>query len=272
MAAVGLSHLTRLRRLATRLRPFAVAKLRRFTYLIPVSLSRRVKRRAEVFFWKAELERYRRWYEGEFFDGTPPPAPEQRVTGTTPEVAGAMTFVKVMQYPRYLSALQLSPDALVGLRVLDVGCGPFPNLLAFEDCERHGIDPLIDRYRAAGYPLDEWTAQGFTYHRAPGEAMPFPDDSFDVVVSVNAVDHVDDFGAVAREIRRVLRPSGLLRLQVNYHRPTVTEPVSLDDAIVRQHYSWAPALEKLRDEPHPTEAGERLALWASGSPTTSSAD
>ena len=247
--------------LLARLRPFAVAKLRRFTYLVPVSLSRRVKRRAEIFFWKAELERYRRWLEGEPLYGVPTPPPSERVTGHSPTVDAAWTFLRVMQFPRYLHALALDADALRGKRVLDVGCGPFPNLLVFEDCERHGLDPLTESYRKAGFPLDLWTSEGFEYHAAPAERMPFPDGHFDAVVSVNAVDHVDDFPSVAREVRRVLKPGGMLRLQVNYHRPTVTEPVQLDDEMMHVHFGWAPGLEKLRDEPH-SEAGERLTLWA----------
>jgi SAM-dependent methyltransferase len=246
------------------LRPAAVATLRRFTYLVPTALSRRVKGGAEIFFWKAELERYVRWYRGESLHGVPAPSTEQRVTGHTPEVDAAMTFLKVVQYPRYLTALDLEPTELAGSRVLDVGCGPLANLLVFSDCERHGIDPLIERYRAAGFPLEEWIAEGFTYHCAPAERMPFPDGYFDVVVSVNAIDHVDDFGAVAAEIRRVLRPGGHLRMQVNYHRPTVTEPVSLSDAAVHDSFSWASGLRKLRDEPHPVEPGERLTLWSGG--------
>jgi ubiquinone/menaquinone biosynthesis C-methylase UbiE len=245
------------------LRPALLARFRRFTYLVPAPLARVVKGRAEVFFWRAELERYVSWYYGGKLYGLPPPTPEQRVTGHSPEVNAATTFLRVVQYPRYLGALALDADALEGERVLDVGCGPLPNLLVFAACERHGIDPLVDRYRQAGYPLELWEREGFTYHHAPAERMPFPDAYFDTVVSVNAVDHVDDFAAVAREIRRVLRPGGRLRLQINYHRPTVTEPVSLDDEVIRRNFAWVPRLAKLRDEPHPAEAGERLTLWAS---------
>lgn len=220
-----------------------------------------MKGRAEIFFWRAELERYVRWYQGGSLYDLPPPSAEQRVTGHTLPVNAAMTFLTVVQFPRYLSALDLDAGDLAGKRVLDVGCGPFPNLLAFEGCERHGIDPLVERYREAGYPLEEWTAAGFEYHAAPAEQMPFPGHHFDAVVSVNALDHVDDIAAVAREIGRVLRPGGRLRIQVNYHRPTVTEPVSLDDRAVEGHFAWASPLIKLRDEPHPTEPGERLTLW-----------
>ncbi len=244
-----------------RLRPVAVATLRRFTYALPMPLSRRLKRRAETFFWKAELERYCRWYEGETLYGLAPPGPEVRVSGFSPETNAAMTFLHVYQEERYRDALHLDHTALAGRRVLDVGCGPFPSLLAFDDAERHGLDPLVDRYRAAGYPLKEWTRSGFAYHQAPAEQMPFPADHFDVVVSVNAIDHVDDFGLVVNEIRRVLRPGGEFRLQVNYHPPTVTEPVNIDDEVMRSHFTWATDLRKVRDEPHPFEEGERLTLW-----------
>ncbi|RKQ92881.1 methyltransferase family protein [Solirubrobacter pauli] len=247
------------------LRPLAVEKLRRFTYIVPAPIVRRVKGRAEVFFWKAALESMVAWYDGrEDLYGFSPPTVEQKVTGHTPSINAAMTWARVAQYPRYLDALDLAPDGLAGARVLDVGCGPMPNLLVFEDCERHGLDPLVDRYRAAGYPLDEWTAEGITYHDAPAETMPFPDGHFDVVVSVNAIDHVDDFGAVAREMRRVLKPGGRLRLQVNYHPATVTEPVAINDATMHEHFGWAANLRKLRDEPHPTEAGEALTFWVAG--------
>ena len=58
----------------------------------------------------------------------------------------------------------------------------------------------------------------------------------DAVISVNAIDHVSDFSAVAKEIRRVLKPGGTLRLQAHYHKPTPLEPQSLDDELILREF------------------------------------
>jgi ubiquinone/menaquinone biosynthesis C-methylase UbiE len=74
------------------------------------------------------------------------------------------------------------------------------------------------------------------------EKLPYPDNYFDAVLSVNALDHVDDFDQVAAEIQRVVKPGGEIRFEVEYHAPTVTEPLSLDDNKVREAFSkseWA---------------------------------
>jgi SAM-dependent methyltransferase len=46
--------------------------------------------------------------------------------------------------------------------------------------------------------------------RAPAEDLPFPDDTFDAVVSTLVLCGVDDQPRALREIRRVLRPDGQL--------------------------------------------------------------
>jgi ubiquinone/menaquinone biosynthesis C-methylase UbiE len=47
---------------------------------------------------------------------------------------------------------------------------------------------------------------------APAEALPFPDGSFDVVVSTLVLCTVDDPGRALAEVRRVLAPGGRLVL------------------------------------------------------------
>ena len=46
-------------------------------------------------------------------------------------------------------------------------------------------------------------------HVANAEAMPFADESFDVVIADNVAEHLENPDAVFAEIRRVLRPGGL---------------------------------------------------------------
>jgi SAM-dependent methyltransferase len=127
----------------------------------------------------------------------------------------------------------LEAEAYRGRRVLDVGCGPRGSL---EWCavaaERVGLDPLADGYRKLGVK-----SHAMTYCCAPAEAIPFPDEHFDVVTCINALDHVDDVERATSEICRVLAPGGLLLLIVEIHpRPTIAEPHALPWSLT----SWFP--------------------------------
>jgi len=226
------------------------------------------KGRSEVWFWRNEIQNYIRWYEGgEPLYGRASPTPAERIITGHGQPADALeTWLQRFQMPKYLHDLGLEPHSLLGRRVLDIGCGPFPNLLAFTNCTRFGIDPLIAPYAAAGFPLKRWS-HDFTYLAARAEAIPLPAASIDAVISVNAIDHVDDFAQVAREVQRILCPGGFFRMHVHYHPRTVFEPMELDDAIFLQHYAWLPGLRKLsqsdRKDMGGTVAnpGERYVVW-----------
>lgn len=113
-----------------------------------------------------------------------------------------------------------------GRRMLDIGCGPRGSLeWAAGADERVGLDPLADEYR--GLHSRE---HAMRYVKGGAERIPFPDGHFDVVSSINSLDHVDDLERALAEIARVARPGGLwlLLTDVN-HAPTPTEP---------QAYSW----------------------------------
>jgi len=96
------------------------------------------------------------------------------------------------------------------LEVLDLGCG---GGLMSEAYARHGarvtgVDPSSVSLEVARAHARE---SGLSIRYAPGrgEALPFPNASFDLVSCCDVLEHVDDLDAVIRQIARVLRPGGI---------------------------------------------------------------
>ena len=71
---------------------------------------------------------------------------------------------------------------------------------------RIGLDPLVNEY----YKLDGGTlSHKMKYVCGYSEDMPFPDETFDFVFSINSLDHVDDLDETISEIKRVLKIGGI---------------------------------------------------------------
>lgn len=115
---------------------------------------------------------------------------------------------KVLAYltRRYPEAL--APPSETGSRVLDLGCGNGGLLLPWAEAGHRcwGLDlelhpEVTDVAREAGLPL--------VHVRGRGEALPFADASFDLVLLAETLEHVARPRALGREVRRVLRPGGI---------------------------------------------------------------
>jgi len=98
-----------------------------------------------------------------------------------------------------------------GKFVLDLGCagGFMAEALDDRGARVTGIDPAQDAIAAARAHA-EAGGRRIDYHVGVGEALPYPDGSFDAVVCVDVLEHVRDLGQVVREIARVLKPGGSL--------------------------------------------------------------
>ena len=129
-------------------------------------------------------------------------------------------------------------------RILDVGCGVISvfNLLRedFPRLQLVGIDPLLTQYREL-YKLDET----ITWHDAYGEAMPFPDESFDPIISSNSIDHCESMHQTLGEISRVLKANGILHLSTHLYSPSQGES---DRGVGHPHNPTRESLKQLLDQ------------------------
>ena len=115
----------------------------------------------------------------------------------------------------------LGVEDLSGLRALDVGCsaGFIADELAISGATTVGVD--IDEPGLA--KARERFGDRVDFRVARGEALPFEDDSMDVVVLNHIYEHVVNPEAVVADIHRVLRPGGVLYLGIG-HKWQVLEP------------------------------------------------
>jgi SAM-dependent methyltransferase len=115
-------------------------------------------------------------------------------------------------YHAFVAMYRFAAPFARGKRVLDAGCGTGYGDLYL--CEHRaakvtGVD--VDR-SAISYARSHFSHPNLRFECVPSNRYPFPDGSFDVVFSSNAIEHVADHQGYLREVRRVLAPGGVLLL------------------------------------------------------------
>jgi ubiquinone/menaquinone biosynthesis C-methylase UbiE len=99
-----------------------------------------------------------------------------------------------------------------GARVLEVGCGP--GHLSVRLARRHGLDTtgldlnpaMIERARANANRAVDGDERQPSFLVGDAASMPFPDGTFDLVISTFSMHHWADPAAGLAEMTRVLRP------------------------------------------------------------------
>ncbi len=117
--------------------------------------------------------------------------------------------------------------ALEGRWILDVGCGIGTYVKRFRDFSPHvyGIDVSAKRLAESTMP---------NLVAAAGEALPFRDEAFDVLVFNEVIEHVADDRQTIEDALRVLRPGG----HIVIYAPNRLYPFETHGVYVRGRYKF----------------------------------
>ena len=98
---------------------------------------------------------------------------------------------------------------VVGEDILEIGMGTGPNMRYYEGLRVVGVEPNAQSFEYAAANAKKYRLKSFDLVEGVGERLPVPDASVDTVVATLVNCTVDDVAAVAREVRRALRPGGV---------------------------------------------------------------
>lgn len=111
-------------------------------------------------------------------------------------------------YAEHLLRYQAADSLVKGKVVLDIACGSGygTKLLAQNAKKVYGVD--IDKDTVA-YAEKHYGAKNIEYRVGDGESIPLEDNSVDVVITFETIEHIKDYKRFMDEVRRVLKPDGL---------------------------------------------------------------
>ncbi len=127
-----------------------------------------------------------------------------------------------------------------GKSVLEVGCGGgfLCEEMARLGFDVTGIDPSGRSIQAAAGHA-KTSGLDIRYEKGIGEAIPYPDHSFDVVFCCDVLEHVRDVPKVISQISRVLKPGGYFCYDT-FNRTLLSKWVAINISQNWKRWAFAP--------------------------------
>ena len=83
---------------------------------------------------------------------------------------------------------------------------------------------------------DNIISHGMIYLKSTETVIPLPSDFVDIMFTLNAIDHVDNFHDMCEEIVRVLKPGGQFIGSFNLEEPaSPCEPQQLNERLIKEN-------------------------------------
>ncbi len=155
------------------------------------------------------------------------------------------------RYTAETQAGHLLPYLKPGQRILDFGCGPGTISAglakAVEPGELHGVDMEESQIDLARSVAKAGGHDNATFHAGDVTELPFEDGFFDVAHCHNVLTHVPDTLTALSEVKRVLKPAGIVSAREMICESCFTHP---DFGVIRKAWDMFEDL-LAADEGHP---------------------
>ena len=107
-----------------------------------------------------------------------------------------------------LARYQWASQRVLGRRVLEVGCGSGQGTKMLADAGADQVDGFDISQASIEHARQNHANQRLAFHLAAGETLPADQASYDLVVALETIEHVEDADRFLAEIIRVIRPDG----------------------------------------------------------------
>ena len=184
----------------------------------------------------------------------------EQPTSATPDYTMGFSqemLESLMRHNAEAHAAHLLPHVRPGQRVLDFGCGPGTVSVGLAKAAApgilHGVDMEESQIELARTIAAEQRQDNAVFHVGDVTALPFEDGYFDVAHCHDVLMYVPDTQSVLAEVKRVLKPGGIIGCREMICQSSFTYP---DFGVIRQAWDMFEDIVAT-DGGHP-QMGKRL--------------